>query len=69
MKRCPSQFIAYLFICTHISLFALLASGFTINAAVGKLVESDITLNVGESWSYEADSSQHWSNIELQNIR
>ncbi len=66
MKRCPSQFIAYLFICTHISLFALLASGFTINAAVGKLVESDITLNVGESWSYEADSSQHWSNIELR---
>lgn len=65
MKRCRSQFIA-LFIFTLFSLFVLFASGFTINAAVGKLVESDITLNVGESWSYEADSSHLWSNIELR---
>lgn len=66
MKRSHNQIIAYLVIRPLFVLFALFASGFAVNAVVGKLVESNVTLNVGESWSYEADSLQNWSNIELR---
>lgn len=47
-------------------LFSLLLSCLAGDAAVGKLVENNLRLNSGESWSCNADSAQSWTNIELR---